>query len=315
MSFDSVFHGAPSVNTPIASGGVAALGIDVTAGQLYYRSPTSSGWQPTTGSSGGSSVPTIATSTTGSFSFQQTPFSGLDAFTQSDAGSGATWNTIILKSSGSTANNLRKSLSVYYQGDLHQAFGNEYYGIQSNAFAILDVGSLAGRIASFGGQFGWKGSAAVPVGLQANGIMVQGRATGAGCTGGVLTSFISFSPQITGGATVDTAVGVYIDHAALNSSNVTNKNIGISVYTGNNGWGLDLVAGNGSAFGSSPLVHTDNAIINGGSVTDGWYAGSGSPEGAVTANVGSFFSRHDGGAGTSFYVKESGTGNTGWVGK
>lgn len=44
-------------------------------------------------------------------------------------------------------------------------------------------------------------------------------------------------------------------------------------------------------------------------------AGSGSPEGVVTATVGSSFHRSDGGAGTSFYVKESGTGNTGWVPK
>lgn len=46
-----------------------------------------------------------------------------------------------------------------------------------------------------------------------------------------------------------------------------------------------------------------------------WSQGTGSPEGVVTARVGSFFSRTDGGAGTSFYVKESGTGNTGWVAK
>lgn len=50
-----------------------------------------------------------------------------------------------------------------------------------------------------------------------------------------------------------------------------------------------------------------------GSVT--WTSGSGSPEGVVTAPVGSLFSRTDGGAGTSLYVKQSGSGNTGWVGK
>lgn len=44
-------------------------------------------------------------------------------------------------------------------------------------------------------------------------------------------------------------------------------------------------------------------------------SGAGSPEGAVTANVGSLFLRNNGGAGTTFYVKESGTGNTGWVAK
>lgn len=46
-----------------------------------------------------------------------------------------------------------------------------------------------------------------------------------------------------------------------------------------------------------------------------WLAGPGTPEGAVTAPVGSLYSRTDGGAGTSLYVKESGAGNTGWVAK
>ena len=44
-------------------------------------------------------------------------------------------------------------------------------------------------------------------------------------------------------------------------------------------------------------------------------AGTGTPEGNVTARIGSTYRRDDGGAGTSFYVKESGTGATGWVGK
>lgn len=44
-------------------------------------------------------------------------------------------------------------------------------------------------------------------------------------------------------------------------------------------------------------------------------SGAGTPEGSVTAPRGSTYRRTDGGAATSFYVKESGTGNTGWVGK
>lgn len=43
--------------------------------------------------------------------------------------------------------------------------------------------------------------------------------------------------------------------------------------------------------------------------------GSSDPEGAVTATQGSVYMRTGGGAGSSFYVKESGSGNTGWVGK
>lgn len=44
-------------------------------------------------------------------------------------------------------------------------------------------------------------------------------------------------------------------------------------------------------------------------------SGTGSPESVVTAPVGSLFLRTDGGASTTLYVKESGTGNTGWVAK
>jgi len=47
--------------------------------------------------------------------------------------------------------------------------------------------------------------------------------------------------------------------------------------------------------------------------TNGWFTGTGSPEGAVTASVGSLYTRTDGQAGTTLYVKESGTGNTGWI--
>lgn len=43
--------------------------------------------------------------------------------------------------------------------------------------------------------------------------------------------------------------------------------------------------------------------------------GAGSPESAVAAAVGSEYLRNDGGAGTTLYIKESGTGDTGWVAK
>ena len=52
-------------------------------------------------------------------------------------------------------------------------------------------------------------------------------------------------------------------------------------------------------------------LANGPSIN----VGSASPEGAVTASPGSIYMCTAGGAATSFYVKESGTGNTGWVAK
>lgn len=41
----------------------------------------------------------------------------------------------------------------------------------------------------------------------------------------------------------------------------------------------------------------------------------GTPEGAIIAGIGSKWINTTGGAGTTLYVKESGTGNTGWIGK
>jgi hypothetical protein len=46
-----------------------------------------------------------------------------------------------------------------------------------------------------------------------------------------------------------------------------------------------------------------------------WTQCTGTPEGQITAPVGSLCTRTDGGASTTLYVKESGTGNTGWVAK
>lgn len=42
------------------------------------------------------------------------------------------------------------------------------------------------------------------------------------------------------------------------------------------------------------------------------FSGTGSPEGAVTAGIGTLYLRTDGGSNTVLYVKEVGTGSTGW---
>lgn len=43
--------------------------------------------------------------------------------------------------------------------------------------------------------------------------------------------------------------------------------------------------------------------------------GTGSPQGNLEAPVGTLYLRSDGGANTTLYIKESGTGVTGWVAK
>ena len=58
-----------------------------------------------------------------------------------------------------------------------------------------------------------------------------------------------------------------------------------------------------------------NAFLPDGTFAVRWLGGSGSPEGSVTGSPGAMYLRNNGGAGTTLYIKETGTGNTGWVGK
>jgi hypothetical protein len=88
--------------------------------------------------------------------------------------------------------------------------------------------------------------------------------------------------------------------------------------------------------GSALGLVTDNGIVNCviGPNTIQWTSGtptsfgtaafrtghthwscSGTPESQITAPIGSTATRRDGGTTTTFYVKESGTGNTGWIAK
>jgi hypothetical protein len=69
--------------------------------------------------------------------------------------------------------------------------------------------------------------------------------------------------------------------------------------------------GKGGTISSACLVMHSDSGTTGGQI----HTGSGSPETNISAPVGSLYMRTDGGAGTSLYVKESGTGNTGWVAK
>lgn len=73
---------------------------------------------------------------------------------------------------------------------------------------------------------------------------------------------------------------------------------GTITYAGGTAWAVNETSG-ALTSGTGPLL----------------LAGSGTPEGVVSAPIGSLFMRADGGSGTSFYVKQSGSGSTGWVGK
>ena len=86
----------------------------------------------------------------------------------------------------------------------------------------------------------------------------------------------------------------------LDSSGIT--------YMGADGGVLVGVVTPGGAQGSS-TVNATGLYVNG----TGWYSGGGSPEAAVTAGVGSIYSRQDSAIGDPFYFKVIGSGNTEWA--
>lgn len=61
------------------------------------------------------------------------------------------------------------------------------------------------------------------------------------------------------------------------------------------------------------IIQTLYNNIAGDGVNVSTFYGVGSPEGVVTAGIGSIYLRTDGSTNTSLYRKESGIGNTGWV--
>jgi len=103
--------------------------------------------------------------------------------------------------------------------------------------------------------------------------------------------------------TTDTgAVGIYSDHRGT-------SNTGLWYWRN----------GTGAANERMRLEATGNLVVAGAVSVSGTAAtftsGTGSPESVKTAPVGSLYTRTDGGASTTLYVKESGAGNTGWIAK
>ena len=125
--------------------------------------------------------------------------------------------------------------------------------------------------------------------------------------GGILSTF----------QRANTGADVYIAEN-LSSAAVTTKTIGYRMR------GRDTVNSGKDvgAFRASPQDadwQTSTVILSGRNadalVGYAFLGINGTPEGQITAPVGAIATRRDGGASTTFYVKQSGTGNTGWVAK
>ena len=104
---------------------------------------------------------------------------------------------------------------------------------------------------------------------------------------------------------------------ASNPSNVGRRAAIVAKSTSIAG-GVDLIISTGPDLGAVTenfALQGDGAFRVGTTGAPNIRSGAGTPESAVTAPVGSLFMRTNGGANTTLYVKESGSGNTGWVAK
>lgn len=119
--------------------------------------------------------------------------------------------------------------------------------------------------------------------------------------------------QTNGDTIVDTVInGKMLKLETKNSSGATRR-----IWFEPNGDSIFPIEDNVISLGKSSGRYRDmySSRFRPGDGAAQWFSGVGSPEGQHAAVVGSLYTRVDGGAGTTLYVKEAGSGNTGWVAK
>lgn len=214
----------------------------------------------------------------------------------------------------------------------HQAADGNSTGVTSyNISNALIVGLQAGRLLSGSlnctviGHNAWSLTAGT-----GGSNTVIGRSSASSLTSGPLNVFVGDSAgqnistgnsnvaigYATGGTSNFSntiSIGTSTKATASNMTKIGPDTITIAEIAGT----IQNVTDNTRDVGTSALRYANVYGVNfkpgAGTVT--WTSGAGTPEGAVTAAIGSLFTRTDGGASTTLYVKESGAGNTGWVAK
>ena len=112
---------------------------------------------------------------------------------------------------------------------------------------------------------------------------------------------IAGSGFVTGAGTVNT-VPKFGTASSIENSDLTDNGTTLT-YTGSNGISAAVVSATAEVQGGVVATGYNTAF------NVGWWSGSGSPEGAQAAPIGSLYSDAVGG---KLYVKNTGTGNTGW---
>lgn len=199
-------------------------------------------------------------------------------------------------------NNIAPAINVRVSGGNLYSFGNGYFGTAAN----LDISITGG--AGTHGSFGDTINAGI---------------THAGSGVFSLYNSVNGSPAVAGAGVIYQVSG----NGFKGLLNGASQALGFSSYAFistslaylNTGGAAQIGGSGGTQFVDGGVTVKASIGTSGQffpqQTTSGIYSGPGTPEAAVTAAVGSTYMRTNGGAGTGFYVKESGTGNTGWVAK
>ena len=249
--------------------------------------------------------------------------SALSSYLTNDAGTGASQNQIVMQDlSVSGVSTKRKALNIYLETAAQT--GSNCDGLQVNVGATITSNTSASTQHVDAAEFLVAASGSAVTLPQINAVKVR-TLVEASTTVTNVVGVLAYLPEIlgtvtnyhviefdapSGGGTVTNYVGI---NSVLNTAGITVTN----AFGGSFGGGTP-------ASGSSAALILDDTNVSSGALAWGQmptihcaiYSGTGSPNGVVTANVGSLFLRQDGGSSTTLYVKESGTAtNTGWVGK
>ena len=249
--------------------------------------------------------------------------SSLSAYMTNDAGIAASRNQIVMQDlSVGGVNTKRKGLNVYLES-AGQASGSNYDGLQVNVGATITANTSASVGQFEAAEFYMSCSGTAVTLPQMNGIKVRTTVTGSATVNNV-TGILLYLPQFNAGSTTTNYSGFFLDTPS-GGGTLTNMVAGQFVantggITNTNAYGLTcgghsaaLIADDSTATGS----FIGHGPVGGGSMPftfhDGWYGFAGSPEGSLSANVGSMYSRQDSTIGDAFYVKAAGSSNTMWA--
>jgi parallel beta-helix repeat protein len=177
--------------------------------------------------------------------------------------------------------------------------GNSAINIHTNVIRVTVTGNVAeGNITQSGGLYNYSGDYGISAVSTAND-------SAAGVVGNNMANCL-----IAGNLVADPRVYRIYHPEYTDPINVRGP-LQPATYIGNRDSSSAIWNGNYRVSQTGYVIGTGMQFAATNTIT----SGTGSPEGVVTAPVGSLFLRTNGGAGTTLYIKESGTGNTGWAAK